>query len=141
MALEISNIMQKQPIYIDDSSTIYDCTRKMTDGNKGSLLLGSAKALRGLVTERDIIKAIAGGKSLDTSIGDVATKENLIFVHEDDSITKAAVLMSKHNIRHLIVKSGDGMISGILSTRDLMRESYTLKELANVKNSDWFGSD
>jgi predicted transcriptional regulator len=141
MALEISNIMQKQPIYIDDSSTIYDCTRKMTDGNKGSLLLGSPRALRGLVTERDIIKAIAGGKPLDASIGNVATKENLIFVHEDDSITKAAVLMSKHNIRHLIVKSSDGMVSGILSTRDLMRESYTLKELANVKNSDWFGSD
>jgi Predicted signal-transduction protein containing cAMP-binding and CBS domains len=141
MALEISNIMQKQPIYIDDSSTIYDCTRKMTDGNKGSLLLGSPRALRGVVTERDIIKAIAGGKPLDASIGNVATKENLIFVHEDDSITKAAVLMSKHNIRHLIVKSSDGMVSGILSTRDLMRESYTLKELANVKNSDWFGSD
>ena len=49
--------------------------------------------------------------------------------------------MSKHNIRHLIVKSDSGNVSGILSTRDLMRESQTLKELANVKNSDWFGSD
>ncbi len=141
MALEISNIMQKHPIYIDDTSTIYDGAKKMTEGNKGSLLLGSDKLMKGIITERDIIKAIAGGKSIDTPIGAVATKENLIFVHEDESITKAAVLMSKHNIRHLIVKSENDVVTGVLSTRDLMRESYTLKELANVKNSDWFGSD
>ncbi len=141
MALEISNIMQKQPIYIDEASTIYDGTKKMTAGNKGSLLLGSPKALKGIITERDIIKAIAEGKPLNTPIVEAATKENLIFIHENDSITKAAVLMSKHNIRHLIVKSKDDMVTGVLSTRDLMRESYTLKELANVKNSDWFGSD
>ncbi|AGO60228.1 MULTISPECIES: CBS domain-containing protein [Ferroplasma] len=141
MTLEISNIMQKHPAYIDGASTIYDGAKKMTEENKGSLLLGSAESMKGIVTERDIIKAIAGGKSLTAPVGDVATKENLIFVHEDDSITKAAVLMSKHNIRHLIVKSENGAVTGVLSTRDLMRESYTLKELANVKNSDWFGSD
>jgi CBS domain-containing protein len=141
MALEIKNIMQQQPIYIDETSSIFDGAKKMTEGNKGSLLLGSARSLKGIITERNIIKAIAVGKPLDTSIGEAATKENLIFIHEDDSITKAAVLMSKHNIRHLIVKSKDDIVTGVLSTRDLMRESYTLKELANVKNSDWFGSD
>ncbi|WP_298278561.1 CBS domain-containing protein [Ferroplasma sp.] len=141
MALEIKNIMQKQPIYMNENATVYDGAKKMSEANKGSILLGEPASLKGIITERNIIKAIAEGKKLDTSLGNVATKENLIFIHEDDSITKAAVLMGKHNIRHLIVKSSSGAVSGILSTRDLMRESQTLKELANVKNSDWFGSD
>jgi CBS domain-containing protein len=141
MTLEIKNIMQKQPIYVSGNTSIKECTEKMKDGNKGSLLLGSTSGLNGIVTERDIIKAIAEGKTLDTPVGNIATKENLISIYEDESITKAAVLMSKHNIRHLIVKSKGGNVTGVLSTRDLMRESYTLKELANVKNSDWFGSD
>jgi CBS domain-containing protein len=141
MTLEIKNIMQRQPIYMDEKATVYDGTKKMSEANKGSILLGEASSLTGIITERNIIKAIAEGKALNAPLGSIATKENLIYIHENDSITKAAVLMSKHNIRHLIVKSGDEVVSGILSTRDLMRESQTLKELANVKNSDWFGSD
>ncbi len=141
MTLEIKNIMQRQPIYMDEKATVYDGTKKMSEANKGSILLGGPSSLTGIITERNIIKAIADGKTLNTPLGNIATRENLIFIHEDDSITKAAVLMSKHNIRHLIVKSETGVVSGILSTRDLMRESQTLKELANVKNSDWFGSD
>ncbi|WP_337860059.1 CBS domain-containing protein [Ferroplasma sp.] len=141
MTLEIKNIMQKQPIYVEKNSTLKECTEKMTNGNKGSLLLGSPIALEGIITERDIIKAIAEGNSPDANIGNIGTRVNLISIYEDESITRAAVLMSKHNIRHLIVKSREGKVTGVLSTRDLMRESYTLKELANVKNSDWFGSD
>ena len=140
MSLEIKNIMHKPPLYISVTSTIYEGARKMSDENKGSLLIGDDNELKGIVTERDIIRAIAAGKDLNTKIIEIATKENLITITEDDNITKAAVLMSKHNIRHLIVKTGN-KVSGILSTRDLMRERNTLKELSKVKNSEWYGSD
>ncbi len=140
MSLEIKNIMHKPPVYIDENSTIYEGTKKMSDENKGSLLIGNNDKLTGIVTERDIIRAIASGKDLNTKIIEIATRENLITINEEDNIVKAAVLMSKHNIRHLIVKSGD-KTSGMLSTRDLMREKNTLKELSKVKSSDWYGSD
>ncbi len=140
MSLEIKNIMHKPPLYISETSTIYEGAKKMSDENKGSLLIGNDNELKGIVTERDIIRAIAAGKDLNTKIIEIATKENLITITEDDNITKAAVLMSKHNIRHLIVKTGN-KVSGILSTRDLMRERNTLKELSKVKNSEWYGSD
>ncbi len=140
MSLEIKNIMHKPPIYIDENSTIYEGTKKMSDENKGSLLVGNNNELKGIVTERDIIRAIASKNDLNTKIIEISTVKNLITINEDDNITKAAVLMSKHNIRHLIVKSGD-KVSGMLSTRDLMRESNTLKELSKVRSSDWYGSD
>ncbi|MEM0139177.1 MAG: CBS domain-containing protein [Ferroplasma sp.] len=141
MSLEIKNIMQKQPVYISEQSTIIDGAKKMHDSNKGSLLIGEPSILKGIVTERDIIKAIAEGKKVTDRIMAIATTNNLIFIDESALITKAAVLMSKHNIRHLIVKNTEGMVSGILSTRDLLRESYTIRELSNVRDSDWFGSD
>jgi len=147
MSIEIKNIMHKPPIFISETSTIYEGAKKMSDENKGSLLIGNYNEqignfneLKGILTERDIIRAIAAKKDLNANILEIATKENLITIDEDENITKAAVLMSKHNIRHLIVKSGD-KVSGILSTRDLMRESNSLKELSKVKSSDWYGSD
>ncbi len=141
MSLEIRNIMQKQPLYINPDETIAQGAKKMMEANKGSLLLGNSSDLKGIVTERNVIKAIAEGKKLTDQVISIATVKNLIIIEENDTITKAAVLMSKHNIRHLIVKNAEGNVCGILSTRDLMRESQTLKELSNVRDSDWFGSD
>ena len=73
-----------------------------------------------MLTERDILSKVIM-KGLDpntTHIGDVATKP-LLTISEDETIWKAAELMSKHHIRRLPVTNKDGEITGLLTTRSI----------------------
>ncbi|AAT43473.1 CBS domain-containing protein [Picrophilus oshimae DSM 9789] len=141
MGISVRDAMNKRPLYINDNESIEKAASIMSGENKGSILVGTPEKLTGIVTERDIIRAIAKSIPVNDNVSKIATKNNLIFIDEDEPITKAAALMGKHNIRHLIVKSKSGKVTGIISTRDLFREKDIIRNLGNINDSDWEGSD
>ena len=75
--------------------------------------------LDGILTERDLMKAVAAGYSEDAKVGDWMTRHPET-IEADDSTGHAAALMIHGGFRHLPVVS-DGKVIGILSIRDLMR--------------------
>ncbi len=141
MGISVRDAMNKKPLYINGNESIEKAASIMAGENKGSVLIGIPDNLMGIVTERDIIRAIAKSIPVGDSISKIATMNNLIFINEDEPITRAAALMGKHNIRHLIVKSKSGKVTGVISTRDLFREKDIIKNLGNINDNDWEGSD
>jgi predicted transcriptional regulator len=74
--------------------------------------------LLGIITERDILKAVATGTELDkTTVEDVMVRE-LVTIHPGASLREAAHAMNDKWIRHLPVIDGTKLV-GILSQRDL----------------------
>ncbi|CAK9871648.1 unnamed protein product [Sphagnum jensenii] len=106
--------------------TVYDAVKHMTSHNVGALLVvkpGEAKALAGIITERDYLRKIIvqGRSSKTTKVGDIMTEENkLITVSPDTKVLRAMELMTDNRIRHIPVVENKEM-KGMVSIGDVVR--------------------
>lgn len=91
--------------------------RKMWDQQTGSLLVLEGQDLMGIITERDVLRAVATGTPLDTPVSEVMSKD-LITVEPGTSLREAARIMTEKWIRHLPVLEA-GRLVGVVSQRDL----------------------
>jgi CBS domain-containing protein len=116
--LRVSEIMTKAAVTDQPDDTLADAARKMWKQQTGSLLVMDGEDLVGIVTERDVLKAVAGGESMqDTRVSEVMSKD-LVTVGPGTSLREAAKIMTDRWIRHLPVVDG-GTLVGIISQRDL----------------------
>lgn len=115
--MRISEIMTEAAVVDSPDDTLEAAARKMWEQQTGSLLVLDGQELLGIITERDVLKAVATGTSMDTPVSDVMTKE-LITVEPGTSLRDAAAIMTEKWIRHLPVLEG-GRLLGIVSQRDL----------------------
>jgi CBS domain-containing protein len=115
--MRISEIMTEAAVVDSPDDTLQAAARKMWEQQTGSLLVLDGQELLGIVTERDVLKAVATGTPMDTPVSDVMTKE-LITVEPATSLRDAAAIMTERWIRHLPVLEG-GRLLGIVSQRDL----------------------
>ena len=85
----------------------------------------------GVISERDVIRALASGKDLNARVTEVGTVGRLITISPRDSIYKAALLMNDNKIRHLVVMDGD-KLRGVISIRDIISEEGVVSRLAEL---------
>src|ERR671921_2019484 len=74
----------------------------------------------GILTERDILQAIASGQDPDEERVADHLSSDLTFAAPDWSLEAAAEAMVRGGFRHLVVIDG-GELRGILSMRDIVR--------------------
>lgn len=74
----------------------------------------------GVITERDILHAVAAGQDPEKELVAGHLKQSLVFAHPDWSLERAAQAMVRGGFRHLIVVNGSELV-GILSMRDVVR--------------------
>jgi CBS domain-containing protein len=116
--VRLSEIMTNAAVIDQSDDTLLEAARKMWKQQTGSLLVVDGDDLVGIITERDILKAVATGMQLDQArISEVMTKD-IISVGPGTSLREAAKIMADKWIRHLPVLDG-GKLVGIISQRDL----------------------
>jgi CBS domain-containing protein len=75
--MNVGNIITRPLITISSGTTLLDVARLMVRQNLGLLVICDAKdqtKLVGVISERDIIKSIAAGRTLNDLVDDVSTK-------------------------------------------------------------------
>jgi len=111
--------------------SIKEAAKMLKEHNIGLLVLvdkeDQSRAV-GVVSERDLVRAVAEGVDPSRPVWDVATR-SVISVEADDPLSKAVELMRRHNIRHVVVVK-DGRLYGVLSIKDLVYEDSALKVIA-----------
>jgi CBS domain-containing protein len=76
-------------------------------------------SLLGIVSDRDIVDALAAGAIDDRDAGSVAVAP-LLTAHPDDDLVRAAQLLAEHGASHLVVLDRSSRRPvGVLSTLDL----------------------
>ncbi|HEY7076279.1 MAG TPA: CBS domain-containing protein [Solirubrobacteraceae bacterium] len=111
--------MSRDLLTVEPGQPVVEVARRMADRNVGAVLVLKAGRLAGIMTERDIMRALARGLSDDTTVGDCMTAHPDT-IAPDDTIEHAAVLMIHGGYRHLPVVDGDEVV-GVLSIRDLVQ--------------------
>ena len=116
--MRVSEIMTKAAVTDQSDDTLAEAARKMWKQQTGSLLVVDGDDLVGIITERDILKAVAQETPLDrTTIAEAMTKDP-VTVGPGTSLREAAKVMADRWIRHLPVVDG-GKLVGVISQRDL----------------------
>ncbi len=116
--MRVSEIMTNAAVTDRPDDTLSEAASKMWRQQTGSLLVIDGEDLVGILTERDVLKAVATGANLtDTRLSEVMTKD-LVTVGPQTSLREAAKVMADRWIRHLPVMDG-GKLVGVVSQRDL----------------------
>jgi CBS domain-containing protein len=118
-SMQVNELMAGPVDSCGPEMTLTEAARRMTKDDVGSLAVTHEGALIGIVTERDVVRAVAEGKHLaHTSVGEVMTPEP-DSLEPDVSIEDAASWMLAAGYRHLPVVEADRVL-GMVSMKDLM---------------------
>lgn len=118
MMREVAHVMSRHLQWVEPSTPIRDCAKKMTEQRVSSLLIMHNHTLLGILTDRDLrSRVIAEDCNTDKAVSHVMTPEP-ITLQSHQSIFDATLTMTKHNTHHLPVLQGSEVV-GMLTTSDL----------------------
>jgi CBS domain-containing protein len=100
------------------TDTLRSAAERMWREQTGSLLILDEGRLAGIITERDLLRAVALGADLTTATVDEAMTTEVLTVPPDMPLRDAAREMAVRWIRHLPVVDG-GQLLGVISMRDV----------------------
>jgi CBS domain-containing protein len=85
----------------------------------GLLVVGTVDQVEGVVSERDVVRAVALGQVPETTaVIEVATTR-LVWCDLTATVDEVAELMIEQYVRHVLVED-DGRLVGVVSARDLL---------------------
>lgn len=118
-SLPISTITGDPVARVPADATIADVARAMVTCDVGAIAVGDDALPTALVSERDIVRAVAAGRNPATApVSDVASTK-LVWCDADATVDQVGARMLDRYIRHVLVER-DGALLGIVSARDLL---------------------
>lgn len=115
----VANHMSSDLLTVSSGERLGEAAKRMAARGVGAVLVMEGERLEGILTERDLMRAVAGGYSENAVVGEWMTRHPET-VEASDATDHAASLMIHGGFRHLPVVD-EGRVCGIISIRDLMR--------------------
>jgi CBS domain-containing protein len=115
--MKVSEVMTEAAVTDRADESLLQAAKRMWEQQTGSILLVDGEHLLGILTERDILRAVAEDRDLGTPVSEVMSRD-LVTVDPATSLRDAARIMADRWIRHLPVVDGDRLV-GVVSQRDL----------------------
>ncbi len=114
------------------TNTLKEVAAMMRDGDMGSVPVVEDEKLVGIVTDRDIVvRAIAEGKDVATSVADAMTTD-IFSVRPDDFAFEAVRMMGDKQVRRIPVVDDEGKLAGIIAMADIALEMEDEREIAET---------
>jgi CBS domain-containing protein len=115
---ELRDIMTEDVLTVAPEDTLGEVATKMVERGVGSVVVADFGRLIGVLTERDIMKAVAARThSSDARVREWMTADPITATADTD-VEEAARTMLDNGFRHLPVVDGDRAV-GIVSIRDV----------------------
>jgi CBS domain-containing protein len=109
-------------VTISPDATVADLVALLSQHRIGALVVSTdGKAIDGIVSERDVVQAIArGAQTLADPVSSIMTAT----VHcapPDAHIDDLMALMTERRVRHIPITDADGLLMGIVSIGDIVK--------------------
>ncbi|MCS4306616.1 CBS domain-containing protein [Rheinheimera pacifica] len=131
LSVKISTLLQREPVCLDSSASVWQAAKIMTEQSVSSLLIlhentpdtpGAARpgTLAGIITDRDIrSRLVAPGLKSEISVSQIMSTK-LVTVEHQQYVFEAMMLMLRHNLHHLPVLKQAKPV-GVLALSDIIR--------------------
>jgi len=121
----VAEVMTRDVLSVDPTASIGEAAEKMMDAGVGAVVvMEDMVRLVGIVTERDILGAVAQrARAAEARVRQWMT-ESVITIDPETTVDDAAKMMFEKNFRHLPVTNKDGRLLGIVSLRRLSQYEF-----------------
>ena len=132
----LDEIMSHDVLGVAPEDTLGEAAQKMAEAGFGSVVVLDHGRLIGILTERDLLRAVAGRvHSSEARVREWMTSDP-VTASASTAAAEAARLMLERGFRHLPVVEGDSTV-GIVSLRDVMRWSMHVEPGSEQLGSDF----
>jgi signal-transduction protein with cAMP-binding, CBS, and nucleotidyltransferase domain len=141
--MRVEALIRRAPVTISSGATIRQAAEVFANEKIGLLVVATSVSpvrAQAVISERDIVRAMAKGTATSAQIDTIATTK-LVSVKRSDRASKAVRLMTNNGIRHLLVENDDGTLFGVLSIRDFFREAKLLQSFLKEETEEVHGVD
>ena len=124
---EIRSLLMSPPVMVEPHWTMKGVALALAERPIGVVVvrgaslpwaMGSRPA--GVISERDIVRAIADGVEVDVTRAEDVMTCDLVCAAPDEPVLAVAARMVQNQIRHLVVME-NGAVIGVISERDVLR--------------------
>jgi signal-transduction protein with cAMP-binding, CBS, and nucleotidyltransferase domain len=117
----IDEVAHHDPVIVDPQMTLRQVAAVMDCHGIGAVIVGTTKQAVGILSERDIVGALASGVDPDEAKAAGAMSHDVVSVRPGDAVYDAAIDMLDLGFRHVPVLDERGTVLGMVSVRDLIR--------------------
>jgi CBS domain-containing protein len=117
--MRVNELMQPQVWQTYPEESLADAAARMRDHGVGSLAVLDGEDLVGILTERDVLWAVADSAPAHVTKVSTYMSSPPVVVAPETDVVEAGRLMVKHDVRHLPVVAV-GQLLGMISARDLL---------------------
>lgn len=128
----VRDIMNSPVVSASPNDTIHDIAKKMKEENIGSIVIMEKDKPVGIVTDWDIVTKAIVNDSKPSLIKAKDVMKEIYTIESEESITEAARLLRKHNIKRLGVVYKN-RLAGIISSSDVIAVTPDLVEIVSEK--------
>jgi CBS domain-containing protein len=112
---------------IAPDADLYELCAALAGAGIGILVVGEDHDVRGVVSERDVVSALADRRDpATTRVGDI-THTTIVWCDAHATIAEVAGRMMESYVRHVLLED-EGRLVGIVSARDLLG-TYAVADL------------
>lgn len=115
----VADVMTRDLVSVDAGVSLTIAAKQMSGRRVGAALVFEGERIAGILTERDVLRAVGEERIEGSTVGDWMTRHPET-IEPTDSTSMAATLMIHGGFRHLPVVEDDRVV-GIVSIRDLMK--------------------
>jgi CBS domain-containing protein len=118
--MKVRDVPPGRLLSVDPQTSLAQVAKKMRVEDADSVAVMSGGRLLGIITERDLVKAIADGIDPQQTQADIVMTADPATVAADEEVAVVAVKMMTLGVRHLPVVDSEGSPVGLISARDLV---------------------
>lgn len=115
---KVGELMETELVFLPPGAPVIEAASVMLREQTSSVLIMEDEALRGIVTERDLIALLPNYQTIASLTVQDVMSENVVTILEDAYFYEAMLMMMKHQIKHLPVLS-HGKVEGIITLKKL----------------------
>jgi len=118
----VKKFVKKQVLTVEEKATLKELIETFRRSNNHFAIILREKRPVGIITERDILKALFSNYPLNAPITPLI-KRDLIKIEENNTVLKALQLMTENFIRRLVVVDAEGYFKGVFTQEDFIKLS------------------
>ena len=122
---KVKDVASREPVVVPPQTSLRVAAEVMARDSIGAVVVATDRQIVGILSERDIVEALASGAEPDGATVAGAMSHDVVSVRPDDTLYDAAVDMLDLGFRHVPVLDERGAVVGMVSVRDLLRPLLT----------------